>query len=101
MGETIVTIGIVATLKIKAGKESEFEAVFLDLQGQVQKNEPGCLHYQVFKSRSQPSTYIVMEQYKSQADLDAHRGMPHFMAAGPKLGAVLDGRPTIEIMDKV
>ncbi len=42
-----------------------------------------------------------MEQYKSQADLDAHRTMPHFAAAGPKLGAVLDGRPSIEIMDKV
>jgi quinol monooxygenase YgiN len=96
-----MTIGIVATLRVKAGKESEFEAVFKDLQGQVQTNEPGCLHYQVFKSRSQPSTYIVMEQYKSQADLDAHRTMPHFAAAGPKLGAVLDGRPSIEIMDKV
>jgi len=96
-----MTIGVVATLKVKAGKESEFEAVFKDLQGQVAKNEPGCLLYQVFKSRTQPSTYVVMEQYKSQADLDAHRTMPHFAAAGPKLGAVLDGRPGIEMMDKV
>ena len=96
-----MTIGIVATLKVKAGKETEFETVFRDLQGAVAKDEPGCLLYQVFKSRSQPSTYVVMEQYKSQADLDAHRATPHFTAAGPKLGAVLDGRPTIELMDKV
>jgi quinol monooxygenase YgiN len=96
-----MTIGIVATLKVKPGKEAEFEAVFTDLQGHVKANEPGCLLYQVFKSRSQPSTYVVMEQYKSQADLDGHRGTPHMAAAGPKLGAVLDGRPTIELMDKV
>ena len=96
-----MTIGIVATLKVKPGKESEFEGVFRDLQGTVAKNEPGCLLYEVFKSRSQPSTYVVMEKYKSQADLDAHRTTPHMAAAGPKLGATLDGRPTIELMDKV
>ena len=96
-----MTIGIVATLKVKAGKESEFEGVFTELQGHVAKSEPGCLLYEVFKSRSQPSTYIVMEKYKDQAALDAHRTTPHMAAAGPKLGATLDGRPTIELLDKV
>ena len=96
-----MTIGIVATLKVKAGKESEFEGVFTELQGHVAKGEPGCLLYEVFKSRSQPSTYIVMEKYKDQAALDAHRSTPHMAAAGPKLGATLDGRPVIELLDKV
>ena len=96
-----MTIGIVATLKVKPGKESEFEGVFTELQGHVAKSEPGCLLYEVFKSRSQASTYIVMEKYKDQAALDAHRGTPHMAAAGPKLGATLDGRPSIELLDKV
>lgn len=95
-----MTIGIVATLKVKPGKESEFEGVFLDLQASVKKNEPGALQYEVFRSK-QPSTYIVMEQYKSEADLAAHRATPHMAAAGPKLGAVLDGRPQIEILEKL
>lgn len=96
-----MTIGIVATLKIKPGKEQEFEAVFLELQAQVKKNEPGALQYEVFKSKANASTYIVMEQYKSDADLAAHRTTPHMAAAGPKLGAVLDGRPAIELLDKL
>jgi quinol monooxygenase YgiN len=95
-----MTIGIVATLKVKPGKEAEFEAVFRDLQGEVARNEPGCLLYEVFKSRSQPSTYVVMEKYKAQADLDAHRTTAHMAAAGPKLGAILDGRPSVEFLDK-
>ena len=37
-----MTIGIIATLKVKPGKETEFEAVFRDLQGIVATNEPGC-----------------------------------------------------------
>ena len=95
-----MTIGIVATLKVKPGKESEFETVFRELQANVKKNEPGALQYEVFKSK-QPSTYVVMEQYKSQADLDGHRATPHMAAAGPKLGAVLDGRPQIDILEKL
>jgi quinol monooxygenase YgiN len=50
-----MTIGIIATLKVKPGKETEFESVFRDLQGTVAAHEPGCLLYEVFKSRSQPS----------------------------------------------
>ena len=96
-----MTLGIVATLKVKPGKESEFEAVFRDLQAQVKANEPGALQYEVFKSKAIASTYIVMEQYKSEADLAAHRTTPHMAAAGPKLGAVLDGRPAIELLDKL
>ena len=95
-----MTIGIVATLKVKPGKEAEFESVFLELQGHVKKSEPGALQYELFKSKT-PSTYIVMEQYKSEADLAAHRTTPHMAAAGPKLGAVLDGRPGIELLEKL
>lgn len=95
-----MTIGIVATLKVKPGKEAEFEAIFLELQGQVKMSEPGALQYELFKSKT-PSTYVVMEQYKSEADLAAHRTTPHMAAAGPKLGAVLDGRPGIELLEKL
>ncbi|MEQ1867026.1 MAG: antibiotic biosynthesis monooxygenase family protein [Micropepsaceae bacterium] len=96
-----MTIGIVVTLKVKPGKETEFEAIFRDLQGSVKANEPGATQYEVFKSKANASTYVVMEQYKTNADLEAHRITPHFAAAGPKLGAVLDGRPTIEMLEKL
>jgi quinol monooxygenase YgiN len=96
-----VTIGIVAHLKVKAGKEQEFETAFAELQASVKKNEPGALQYEIFKSKQDPTVYVVMEQYKSEADLTAHRTTPHMAAAGPRLGAVLDGRPQIEILSKV
>jgi len=96
-----VTVGIVAHLKVKDGKQAEFESAFLELQAAVKKNEPGALQYEVFKSKSDPTMYVVMEQYKSDEDLAAHRTTPHMAAAGPKLGAVLDGRPQVEILGKV
>ena len=96
-----MTIGIVAHLKVKEGKQAEFESVFLELQAAVKKGEPGALQYEVFKSKQDSTMYVVMEQYKTEADLTAHRTTPHMAAAGPKLGAVLDGRPQIEILGKV
>lgn len=94
-----MTVGIIATLKIKPGKEAEFEAVFKDLAAQVKQNEPGCLLYDLFKSK-EASTYVVMEQYASGEALAAHGKTAHYLAAGPKLGAVLDGRPQIDILQK-
>lgn len=96
-----MTVGIVAHLKVKEGSQADFEAAFLQLQAAVKKNEPGVIQYEVFKSKADATMYVVMEQYKTEADLAAHRTMPHMAAAGPKLGAVLDGRPQIEILGKV
>lgn len=95
-----MTVGIVATLKIKAGHEAEFEALAKDLAVAVKANEPGCLQYDLFKSK-QASTYVFMERYADGAALAAHGKTPHYTAVGPRLGAVLDGRPTIEILEKV
>lgn len=96
-----MAIGIVATLKVQAGKGSEFEGVFRELAGQVKANEPGNKLYQVFKSRKDADTYIVMEIYQDQAALDAHGKSDHFKAAGPKLGPTLAGRPDVAYFDSV
>ena len=93
--------GIVATLPVQAGKEAEFEKIFGDLRTKVKANEKGCLQYDFFKSKSDSSTYIVMEQYATQADLDAHGKTDYFRAAGPALGSVLGGAPTLQFLDKV
>ena len=94
-------IGIVATMKVQPGKEAEFEKVFSDLAAKVKANEKGCLLYDLFKSTKDPQTYIVMEQYASQADLEAHGKTEYFQGAFPALGATLAGRPGIEIYGKV
>ena len=94
-------LGIVATLKIKAGSESDFEAVFKSVQAQVRANEPGCLQYDFFRSKSDPTAYVVMEQYATPADLDAHGKSEYFREGGKAMAGFLDGRPAIEVLDKL
>lgn len=94
-------IGVIATLKIQDGKADEFESVFRDLAAQVRSLEPGNVAYQLCRSRTEPNTYKVLELYADEAALKAHGASDHFKAAGPKLGAVLGGRPDVEYLDGV
>jgi quinol monooxygenase YgiN len=94
-------IGVVATLKVQADKAAEFEAVFLDLAAQVKANEPGCLTYQLTKSRTEAGVYKVLELYADQGALEAHGKTDYFRAAGAKMGPFMADRPNIEYLDSV
>ena len=94
-------IGVVATLTVQPGKESEFEAIFTELAATVRANEPGNKFYQLTRSRETPNVYKVLELYVDQEALTAHGKTEYFRAAGPKLGAVLGGAPTIEYLDAI
>ncbi|MEO0881910.1 MAG: putative quinol monooxygenase [Pseudomonadota bacterium] len=94
-------IGVVATLKVQDGKEGDFESTFKDLMAKVKANEPGCLTYQLYKSKKAANTYIVMEQYASQEALDTHGKTEYFQAAMPSIGACLAGAPDIQYYDIV
>ncbi|MEQ9314528.1 MAG: putative quinol monooxygenase, partial [Henriciella sp.] len=83
------------------GKNAEFEEVGKDLMAKVKANESGTLTYQLYKSKSDPQTYIFMEEYANQDALKAHGQTDYFKAAGAKMGAVLAGRPEIEYFDIV
>jgi quinol monooxygenase YgiN len=96
-----MTIGIVATLKVQDGKEADFEATFGDLANAVRANEPGNKLYQLFKSRKDKNTYVVMEMYESEEALKAHGKTDHFRTIGAKLGPTMAGAPDILYLDSV
>ena len=96
-----MTIGIVAKIKVAAGKNKDFEAVFAELAAATRKNEPGCNFYALHKSKTDAQLYVVLENYKDQAAVDTHMGSEHFKAGFKKMGACLAGAPEIELLDGV
>jgi len=68
---------LVVRVTIKAGHEDEVLAPFGKLQEETRR-EPGCIMYLVQRSRDDSRRYLIYEQYKDQAALDAHRASPHF-----------------------
>jgi quinol monooxygenase YgiN len=87
-------LGVVATLKVKPGREREFEAVAKELVAKVNANEPGCKLYALHHGEA-PGTYVFMERYVDQAAVDAHRATEHFKALGPRMGEYMEGRPEV------
>ena len=96
-----MTIGIVATLNVKEGKNEEFEASFKELMAIVADKEPGNNFYILHRSRKDGNTYAVLESYADQAALDAHGKSDEFKAVSAGLGDCLAGRPVVEIYDAV
>jgi len=42
--------------------------------------EPGCLGYEVFEATPQPGTVLLLEHYRDDASLQAHRESAHYRA---------------------
>lgn len=93
-------IAVVATIRVKEDKQADFEAVMKELGEQVRANEPGTTLYQVCKSKQSP-TYVVLENYTDQDAFNHHTTTSYFKAAGPKMGACLDGAPKIEFFEVI
>ena len=96
-----MTLGVIATIKVQEGKNSEFETVFSKLAEQVLANESGCDFYALHRSKSDPQTYKVLERYKSKEDLQAHGQTDYFKAANLTLAQLVAAAPDIEVLDGV
>lgn len=89
-----MAIGLMVTIPIQPGKEAEFEAAMREFIPIVKAKEPGCLVYSLTRANDGPANeFVMMEQYASQADLDAHNATPHFQALIAKIGGLLAGPP--------
>jgi quinol monooxygenase YgiN len=84
-------VSIVANLTVKEGKEEEFLALWDDLLAHIAANEPGCEHYVIHRSTTEPNVFYITEVYTDQAALDAHMASDVFGAFGASLGDVVEG----------
>jgi quinol monooxygenase YgiN len=94
-------IALVATLRTNEGKDEQFEAVFREAMAAAKAEEPGCLLYQLVKSRTEPNTYKVLELYKDQDALSVHAKGEKMRAAFGKMGGLLAGRAEIDTLDAI
>ncbi len=65
------------------GRERDLEEHLLSLSPAT-RAESGCLRYDLYRSTQTPSEFLRIEQWKSSADLEAHKHMPHLRASFEK-----------------
>jgi len=64
------------TIKAKAGKGKELEAVFAPCIAATKK-EKGCLAYELNRDADDPTAYVMFEKFKSVAALEEHLKQEH------------------------
>jgi quinol monooxygenase YgiN len=87
---TTQMVGGLKTVHVKAEHVAEFERLFTELRSEIGKHEPDCLLYSLLKSRTKPGAYIVQEQYRTQAALEAHQKSAHGAKYFPKMRAIIE-----------
>jgi len=77
-------------VRIKPGERQRFlKAIEVDALGS-ERDEPGCLRFNVLQDAKDEIVYYFYEVYKDEAALEAHRTMPHY-AVWRGVADALDG----------
>lgn len=96
-----MAVGVIAKLTVQAGKNKEFEGIFTRLMAAVNENESGCNFYALHQSRTDPQTYMVLEQYATEEALAVHSKTDYFRSIGAELAPCMAKAPEIEYMDAI
>ena len=71
-------LAIWVKVRIKPELRQRFlEAIEVDALGS-ERDEPGCLRFNVLQDERDENVYYFFEVYKDEAALEAHRAMPHY-----------------------
>ena len=69
-------VKVVVTMKIKEEKQEQFLAAFRKMADKT-REEKGCIYYDLHKDTKDSLTYILLESWATQEDLDAHGKTEH------------------------
>ena len=94
-------IGVLAHLTVKPEHAAAFERAFDEYQRKVRALEPGNLFFHLHRARDGAGSYTVMEQYRDEAALAAHRDSEHYRAIPSVFGAFMAAPPDIRVLDSV
>jgi quinol monooxygenase YgiN len=81
---------VVATLPLDPSRSVEAAAALATLAA-ASREEEGCYAYDVFESATAPGTFVTVEAWRAQEDLDAHMSTPHLGKAFEVLGPAIAG----------
>ena len=66
-------------LRAKRAKDVEEITSLLAIQAKVSLTEEGCERFEVYQSETDPQTFILMEWWDTQEDLDRHKVAKQFV----------------------
>jgi len=85
-------LAIWVKVRVKPDERERFlKAIEVDALGS-ERDEPGCLRFNVLQDAQDQNVYYFFEAYRDEAALEAHRAAPHY-AVWRAAADTLDGAP--------
>jgi len=78
-------VGVVARFAIQADRVDEFKELALREMVAPTRQEEGCLRYELWQDREDPTRFAMVEEWTSEEALSAHLAQPGLQAAVQKL----------------
>lgn len=94
MGDIVV----VARAHAKAGREEEFLRYFESIMKSTHQ-EPGCTRYAMHRGLDDSGTFVMVERYRSKADLDQHMASPYIQKLFAEIGEYVDAPPELLFLE--
>ena len=94
-------IKVTARQTVKEGKLEEYLSMARKLVEETNKNDAGCIRYELFQDMSDPQTVTMFEEWEDQASIDKHMSAPHFQEIAPKLDEMCSKLVQINIYTKL
>lgn len=88
-------------LHVAEQRREAFERLLIALVENVRSHEPGTTNFQLVRSRAEPLTYLVIEQYVDQAALVAHSQTDYLQQAVPEVLTYLTRPPQLDSYEPV
>lgn len=84
---------VVAHWQARPDTVSEVEAILRELSSTVEREEPGCLSFRVFRNLEERTRFVLIEEYRDADAFKAHLATEHFarLVTGRAL-AILENR---------
>lgn len=93
-------LAVVALIKAKPGSESVVRDALTALVPPT-RQEGGCIAYSLYESVTEAGTYVTIETWRAQSDLDAHMQSDHIKATFAAAGDALAGAPAIHVLTPI
>jgi len=90
-------LDVVAMIAAKPGSEAIVEGALKALVV-ASRRDKGCISYDLFASESTPGTFVTIEKWESQEDIDAHMASSHIADVITTAGDHFDGFPAIHTL---
>ncbi len=85
---------------VKEGAQQKFAQAAANCVTETNK-EAGCVSYRLVNDCADSRVFIFVEQWETQAALDAHMQTPHFKALGPAIADLLDAPFGADVFEAV